>query len=130
LKAGLSTDQLALEYKFLYQYSIITEWLKPVGFLGSAVDDLCAFPRTVRREAGYQLTNRADVDLAAKFVDMALWSSLPATKPTAEDALAITESLRVEGNLDARRLAERLGAIVPCRSLITACSLIRPCGRI
>jgi hypothetical protein len=38
----------------------------------------------------------------------ALWSSRPASNPTCEDALAITRSLRVEGDLNARRLAERI----------------------
>jgi hypothetical protein len=38
----------------------------------------------------------------------ALWSSSPVPEPTCEDALAITRSLRVEGDLDARRLAERI----------------------
>jgi hypothetical protein len=38
----------------------------------------------------------------------ALWSSRPVAEPTAADALAITESLRVEGNLQARRLAEQI----------------------
>ena len=38
----------------------------------------------------------------------ALWSSRPASDPTVEDALAITQSLRVEGNLQARRLAEQI----------------------
>lgn len=38
----------------------------------------------------------------------ALWSSRPVPDPCAEDALAITRSLRVEGDLDARRLAERI----------------------
>lgn len=36
----------------------------------------------------------------------ALWSSRPVPEPTPEDALAITHSLRVEGDLKARRLAE------------------------
>ena len=36
----------------------------------------------------------------------ALWSSRAVSDPTAEDALAITHSLRVEGDLRARRLAE------------------------
>jgi hypothetical protein len=35
----------------------------------------------------------------------ALWSSRPVPNPTCEDALAITRSLRVEGDLNARRLA-------------------------
>jgi hypothetical protein len=38
----------------------------------------------------------------------ALWSSRPAPDPTCEDALAITRSLRVEGDLNARRLAEQI----------------------
>jgi hypothetical protein len=38
----------------------------------------------------------------------ALWSSRPVPDPTPDDALAITHSLRVEGNLDARRLAEQI----------------------
>jgi hypothetical protein len=36
----------------------------------------------------------------------ALWSSHAVSDPTPEDALAITHSLRVEGDLRARRLAE------------------------
>jgi len=38
----------------------------------------------------------------------ALWSSRPVSDPTPADALAITHSLRVEGNLQARRLAEQI----------------------
>ncbi len=38
----------------------------------------------------------------------ALWSSKPVPDPTPADALAITHSLRVEGNLEARRLAEQI----------------------
>jgi len=38
----------------------------------------------------------------------ALWSSHPVPDPSPADALAITRSLRVEGNLDARRLAEKI----------------------
>jgi hypothetical protein len=38
----------------------------------------------------------------------ALWSSRPVPDPTCEDALAITRSLRVEGDLGARRLAEQI----------------------
>jgi hypothetical protein len=38
----------------------------------------------------------------------ALWSSRPVPHPTCEDALAITRSLRVEGDLNARRLAEQI----------------------
>lgn len=43
-----------------------------------------------------------------EFGASALWSSKPAPDPTPADALAITRSLRVEGNLEARRLAERI----------------------
>ncbi len=38
----------------------------------------------------------------------ALWSSRPVPNPTPADALAITWSLRVEGDLQARRLAEQI----------------------
>ena len=44
-----------------------------------------------------------------KFGISALWSSRPVPNPTPADALAITHSLRVEGNLQARRLAEEIG---------------------
>ena len=43
-----------------------------------------------------------------QFGASALWSSKPVPDPTPEDALAITTSLRVEGNLEARRLAEQI----------------------
>jgi hypothetical protein len=43
-----------------------------------------------------------------KFGAAALWSSKPVDNPTPEDALAITHSLRVEGDLPARRLAEQI----------------------
>lgn len=46
----------------------------------------------------------------------ALWSSRPVAAPTLADVLAITESLRVEGNLAARRLAERIEQA--CRAAI------------
>jgi hypothetical protein len=38
----------------------------------------------------------------------ALWSSRPVPNPTCEDALAITWSLRVEGDMNARYLAEQI----------------------
>ena len=44
----------------------------------------------------------------AEFGALALWSSTPVSDPTPADALAITHSLRVEGNLQARRLAEQI----------------------
>ncbi len=52
----------------------------------------------------------------AEYGAVALWSSRPVEKPTPADALAITESLRVEGDLDARRLAERIEAL--CRAAL------------
>ncbi len=43
-----------------------------------------------------------------EFGTLALWSTRRFSHPTAAAALAITESLRVEGNLAARRLAEEI----------------------
>lgn len=50
------------------------------------------------------LYRRAFADFGAS----ALWSSRPVPDPTPADALAITSSLRVEGDLRARRLAEQI----------------------
>lgn len=44
----------------------------------------------------------------AEFGASALWSSRAVPNPGVDDALAITHSLRVEGNLAARRLAEQI----------------------
>lgn len=44
----------------------------------------------------------------AEFGASALWSSRPVSEPTPADALAITRTLRVEGDLRARRLAEQI----------------------
>jgi hypothetical protein len=43
-----------------------------------------------------------------EFGASALWSSKPVPEPTPADALAITNSLRVEGNREARQLAENI----------------------
>lgn len=43
-----------------------------------------------------------------QFGARALWSSRPVPNPTPVDALAITHSLRVEGDREARRLAEQI----------------------
>ena len=51
-----------------------------------------------------------------QFGTSALWSSRPVPDPTPADALAIAQSLRVEGNLQARRLAEEIEQA--CRALI------------
>jgi hypothetical protein len=50
------------------------------------------------------LYRRAFVEYGAS----ALWSSTPVADPTPADALAIVWSLRVEGDRDARRLAEQI----------------------
>ena len=52
----------------------------------------------------------------ADFGAQALWSSQPVPDPTLADALAITHSLRVEGDRNARRLAERIEAA--CRAAL------------
>ncbi|MBX9700349.1 MAG: hypothetical protein K2X74_12995 [Acetobacteraceae bacterium] len=52
----------------------------------------------------------------AEFGSAALWSSRSTPHPTLAAVLAITESLRVEGNRDARRLAERIEAA--CRAAL------------
>jgi hypothetical protein len=51
-----------------------------------------------------------------EFGTSALWSSKPVPDPTPADALAITHSLRVEGNLESRRLAEQIERL--CRAAI------------
>ena len=51
-----------------------------------------------------------------KFGASALWSSRPVPNPTPADALAITPSLRVEGNLQARKLAEQIE--LACRATL------------
>ncbi|HEY3743683.1 MAG TPA: hypothetical protein VGL53_27755 [Bryobacteraceae bacterium] len=43
-----------------------------------------------------------------RFGAMALWNKRLLDAPTSGDALATARSLRIEGNLDARRLAERI----------------------
>jgi hypothetical protein len=43
-----------------------------------------------------------------QFGTMALWFCKELPDPTPEDALAITRSLRIEGNRAARELAERI----------------------
>jgi hypothetical protein len=51
-----------------------------------------------------------------EFGASALWSSKPVPHPTPADALAITHSLRVEGDLRARCLAEQIERL--CRATI------------
>ncbi len=61
-------------------------------------------PETKEPENFVSLYRRAFKEYGAS----ALWSSSPVPEPTREDALAITLSLRVEGDLNARRLAEQI----------------------
>lgn len=46
----------------------------------------------------------------------ALWSSRPVEQPTIADLLAITESLRVEGGIAGRRMAEQI--VSACRAAL------------
>jgi len=46
----------------------------------------------------------------------ALWSSRPVAEPTIADILAITESLRVEGGIAGRRMAEQI--VTACRAAL------------
>lgn len=57
-----------------------------------------------RQQETERLYKQAFEDLGA----LALWSSRPVPCPTAGDALAITYSLRCEGNMSSRRLAEKI----------------------
>ena len=50
----------------------------------------------------------------AEFGSLALWHSRPVPDPTPAAALAITRSLRVDGNMDSRRLAEKIESL--CRA--------------
>lgn len=43
-----------------------------------------------------------------EFGAMALWNLRQFENPTVEQALGITRALRIEGNMDARRLAEEI----------------------
>jgi hypothetical protein len=51
-----------------------------------------------------------------EFGSRALWSSRELPEPSLAAALAITESLRVEGNLAAREIAERIEGL--CRAAL------------
>jgi hypothetical protein len=44
----------------------------------------------------------------AQFGARALWNIKQVDNPTVEQILAITRQLRIEGDMDARRLAERI----------------------
>jgi len=74
--------------------------LKRLGAEGPATDEIARLYHRAFREFGA----------------LALWSSQLAQHPTAADALAITQSLRVEGDINARRLAERIEEL--CRAAL------------
>lgn len=59
---------------------------------------------TSERPTYAELYRRAFEEFGAS----ALWSSRPVPDPSPQDALAITRTLRVEGDLQARRLAEQI----------------------
>ena len=63
-----------------------------------------------RMEQAAVVQNYADFyrEAFARFGAIALWNVRHLPDPQPEDALAITRALRTEGNLDARRLAERI----------------------
>jgi hypothetical protein len=44
----------------------------------------------------------------AEYGTWALWNIRPFDAPTPEDALVVARSLRIEGNMEARRLAEQI----------------------
>jgi hypothetical protein len=44
----------------------------------------------------------------SQFQAHALWNKRVFEEPTVEDALVVARALRIEGNLDARHLAERI----------------------
>jgi len=52
----------------------------------------------------------------AEFGTRALWNLRSFEEPTPEDALVVARALRIEGNREARRLAERIEQA--CRALI------------
>lgn len=45
------------------------------------------------------------------FKTIALWNMRALENPTAEDALVVARALRFEGNMESRRLAERIEAL-------------------
>jgi hypothetical protein len=74
-----------------------------------------------KRYVGDQITEKTDYrslyrQAFEQFGVSALWSRKPLPDPTPAEALAITWTLRVEGDLRARRLAEQIEQA--CRALI------------
>ncbi|MEO5933673.1 MAG: XRE family transcriptional regulator [Duganella sp.] len=71
---------------------------KPVGFRGSSLDDLRAFPIEARREAGYQI----DLQLMAQLRDhiaRAGWSQAEATKLLGVTQPRVSDLMRGKINL-------------------------------
>jgi hypothetical protein len=52
----------------------------------------------------------------AEYGALALWNMRSFEAPTPEDALVVARALRIEGNLQARRLAEQIEQV--CRAAI------------
>jgi hypothetical protein len=74
------------------------------GFINAVVSWFAMSGEAEQQEDFAALYRRAFTDFGAS----ALWSSRPVADPTPADALAITRSLRVEGDLRARLLAEQI----------------------
>ncbi len=64
--------------------------------------------RTMDKQEQLKEIERLYRQAFAEYGAIALWSSRPVPRPTPGDAMAITWSLRVEGDMKARRLAERI----------------------
>jgi hypothetical protein len=81
-----------------------------LGGGGRCHDQNVLYPRGMSPEPLPQLEDLASLYRRAfrEYGASALWSSTPVPDPTAADALAITRSLRVEGDRNARRLAEQI----------------------
>jgi len=81
-------------------HSMTIDDLKRTGTGRPAPEDLRTLYRQAFRDYGLR----------------ALWSSRPVAEPTIADILAITESLRVEGGIAGRRLAEQI--VTACRAAL------------
>jgi hypothetical protein len=80
--------------------SLTIDDLKRNGAGRPASEDLRALYRKAFRDYGLR----------------ALWSSRPVPDPTIADILAVTESLRVEGGISGRRLAQQI--VTACRAAL------------
>ena len=89
-----------MRYSFVMSQSQTIDDLKRSEVGRPAPESLRALYRTAFRDYGLR----------------ALWSSRPVVEPTIADILAITESLRVEGGVMGRRLAEQI--VTACRAAL------------